>query len=483
MLSIAAAQLFAGEATTRGSVAVPQIVRGPRAVRSVIPGPSSTIFTCQVVGLNSDATCYDPFQIRRAYNIDPLINAGFDGKGKTIVIIDAFQAPNIVSQLNIFNSTFDLPGLNGLGNSPDSNLGTFKQIAPDGLTPFVPGDSNMASWANEISLDVEWAHAIAPHANIVLVLAKSNEDADILSVTKYAIDHVLGDVISQSFGEDESCLDPRLASEQHQLFSEATLKGITLFASTGDIGAAQASCDGNSLVKSISSPAVDPLVTGVGGTELHAASYCLVEVRCSPAANPLPGTYEGEIAWNETPDFGASGGGFSVLVDKPKYQQGSVTGGKRGLPDVSYSAAVLHGVLVYLDVPGEGTGFFLFGGTSAGSPQWSALIAIADQRAGGNLGFINQALYGIGQSRRYPSSYHDITQGNNSIDDIIGFNAGPGWDAVTGLGSPNFANLVDQLIQTVSPLDALNIITETESMANAAQSASKPAARGVRRPH
>ena len=111
--------------------------------------------------------------MRHAYNIDTLISAGFTGKGKTIVIVDAFQSPNIVGQLNFYNSFYGLPGLNGLGGPADPSLGTFTQIAPDGLTAFDPTDDNMVGWAEEISLDVLWAHAIAPGANIVLVLVQN----------------------------------------------------------------------------------------------------------------------------------------------------------------------------------------------------------------------------------------------------------------------------------------------------------------------
>src|SRR5215472_11808835 len=109
---------------------------------------------------------------------------------------------------NVYNAFYDLPSLNGLGAPANPALGTFTQVAPDGLTPFIPGDSGMTNWAQEISLDVLWAHAIAPCTNITLVLAKSDADADILSATKYAVDHNLGDVISQSYGENESCMDP-----------------------------------------------------------------------------------------------------------------------------------------------------------------------------------------------------------------------------------------------------------------------------------
>ena len=191
----------------------------------------------------------------------------------------------------------------------------------------------MTGWAEEISLDVEWAHAIAPGANIVLVLAKTNNDTDILSALKYAVDNNLGDVISMSFGENESCVDPDLLSGYHAVFAAATQKNITLFASSADQGAALPTCDGNSWVKAASQPASDPLVTGVGGTELHAADFCLPALGCDPATHPLPGTYLSEIVWNEGPPFGdfqpffgstdATGGGFSVVFDEPPYQKGT----------------------------------------------------------------------------------------------------------------------------------------------------------------
>jgi subtilase family serine protease len=445
----------------------PSLVLGPKAVPVAVPGADYGLFSCQL-GLSIGA-CYDPYQMRHAYGLDTLISAGFTGKGKTIIIVDAFQAPNIVSQLNTFDGFYGLPGLNGLGNPPDPSLGKFTQIAPDGLTAFDPTNAFMVGWAEEISLDVLWAHAMAPGANIVLDLSKSDQDPDILSATKYAVNHNLGDVISQSFGENESCVTPTVLAGEHAVFAEATKKGMTIFASSGDQGVLQPTCDGNSWVKAVSSPASDPLVTGVGGTELIASGYCLTALGCDPTKNPAPGTYQSETAWNEGPPFGdfqaqfdstlASGGGFSVLYRQPLYQLAAFHGKQRGVADVSYSAAVLHGVLTYLDIPGIPAGFYRFGGTSAGSPQWAAILAIADQKAGHNLGFINAGLYLMDLFSA--SSFHDITTGNNSAMEfdasnnpvtVIGFNAGKRWDPPTGLGSPG-NNLVNRLIQFVSSFD------------------------------
>ena len=459
----------------------PFLIVGPQATLSAAPAPQYSLFTCQVIGLNPGTTCYDPYQMRRAYQTDTLIAAGYTGAGHTIVIIDAFQSPNIVQQLNYYDGFYALPGLNGLGNPPDPSLGTFTQIAPDGLTPFVVGDPNMTGWAEEISLDVLWAHAIAPGANVVLVLAKSNDDGDIQSALQYAVDHNLGDVISMSFGENESCVDPKILAQQHDAFAAATLKGITLFASAGDDGAGQPSCDGTELVLAASSPAADPLVSGVGGTELHAARYCLPVLGCDPAANPAFGTYQGEVVWNEDAiGYGATGGGFSVLFDEPPYQKSTIHGGKqRGVPDVAYSAAVLHGVLTYLNIPGIPAGMYLFGGTSAGAPQWSAITAIANQKAGKSLGYLNSAFYQIGRvNKAYPASFHDVTSGNNSVDGVVGYAAVAGWDPTTGLGSPADTNLVDYLMRYVSPGDAVAAVNTTKPKPHA-----KPIVPGQMNPH
>jgi subtilase family serine protease len=168
------------------------------------------------------------------------------------------------------------------------------------------------------------------------------------------------------------------------------------------------------------------------------------------------------------------------LYDEPSYQQGTIHGGKqRGVPDVSYNAAVLHGALTYLNIPGVPTGFYLFGGTSAGSPQWAAILAIADQQAGNNLGFINRALYHIGQAQKhYSAPLFDVTSGNNSFLGVQGFNAGPGWDATTGLGSPRTNQLVSYLIQFVTPGDGTAAVAGSKPHMK-----SNPSGPGQMKPH
>ena len=453
-----------------------QMYVSPSATPAGNADPSYGLFGCQV-GL-SLGQCYDPYQMRHAYGIDSLIANGYDGTGKTIVIVDAFQNPALVTQLNTYDTFYGLPQMNAGPGSP-----TFTQIAPDGLTPYVPSDANMRGWAEEISLDVEWAHAIAPGANIVLELGKDNNDQSLIDAFNDAVNNNRGDVISMSFGEADQCVGSDLTNEWHQAFVNATKKGITLFASSGDQGASQPSCDGNSWIKSSSSPASDPLVTGVGGTELHAADFCLTQLGCDPTANPAPGTYLGEIGWNEGPPFGdfqtsfgateASGGGFSTVWKEPAYQQGTLNGGKqRAVPDVAYNGAILHGVLTRLDIPGLAPGMYRFGGTSCGAPQWAALTAIADQAAGHDYGFINSALYKIGQGGKYGTAFNDITTGNNSAEEfdnsnnaviVNGFNAGTGWDAVTGLGSPKASGLLGGLASHWAPGQATAAINDAKN--------------------
>jgi subtilase family serine protease len=414
------------------------------------PSNPKDLFTCQSAPLSGaqGPRCYTPQQIQQAYGYSGLLASGVDGAGKTIAIIDAFSNPYIPTDLSIQDSTFGLP-------APDYTVDD-----PYGVPTFDPDDPNQVGWAEEITLDVLWAHAMAPAANITLVEAKSNNDSDILAALQWAVDNNVGDVISQSFGEAESCTGippgPSLNPAYHTVYQEAVDKGITVFASSGDSGASQFNCDGTAGILSASSPASDPLVTGVGGTTLN-------------ASDPH-GAYGNETAWTEklfgcNPpaldypfDVNCSGGGFSTVYPRPAYQNGFVAPNQRGVPDVSYNAGVNGGVLTHCAVcnvtyPADSGGpfppdapiFFLFGGTSAGSPQWSALIADADQIAGHDLGEINPQLYELA-GKRGPSPFHDVVKGNNDVAEIgAGYDARPGWDPVTGLGTPNAGRLLPTL--------------------------------------
>jgi subtilase family serine protease len=418
--------LFAGSVPATpaiiGHAVIPAVRSAARYEYAGNAAAGKVLFHCQTMarlGPPAPPFCYGPDQIRVAYDIRPVLASGVTGAGRTIVLIDAFQSPTIRQDLALFDHIW------GYRNP------TFNIVAPDGITPFNPTDPSQLMWSAEISVDVEWSHAIAPGATIDLVLAKSDSDVDVLRATKFAVDHNLGDVISQSFGEAEACAGPALLTQEHAVFESATAKGITLIASSGDLGSAEPTCDNKALILSASTPASDPMVTGVGGTHL--------------LANATTGAYSSESVWND--DFGASGGGFSTVYRRPGYQAPFQSNQKqRGVPDVAYDGDVRGGVIVAFGVPFGVGGLFVFGGTSAGSPQWAGIIALADQKAGHRLGAINKSLYHIAKSDAYSRAFHDVRVGSNGSFGVPGYSAAPGWDAATGLGSPDVAKLIPLLI-------------------------------------
>jgi hypothetical protein len=264
------------------------------------------------------------------------------------------------------------------------------------------------------------------------VLAKSNDDADILSATRYVVDHGLADVISQSFGEAEECMDPAILRAQHQVFQRATAKGITLVASSGDDGAAQPSCDGESLIKAASTPAGDPLVTGVGGTRLD--------------ADLETGAYHSETAWSD--EFGASGGGFSKVFPHPALPAAAA------LAEPGRAGRGLQRRRVRRR-PGR-----LRGRHRRGHRPRQLLHRRRHQRrrapvvgpdrphrpAGPPPGRLPQRRHLRHRHEPlYGATFHDITTGDNSVDDITGFQARRGWDAVAGWGTPKAVTLVPLL--------------------------------------
>lgn len=443
--SATAVLLVGASATNAASPASHPIIVKPLFSNPQYLSPGAVTFGCQSrpISGTSGPRCYQPAQIQNAYGYSGLLASGVNGSGRTIVIVDAFSNPYVANDLAIQDSTFGLAKAN------------FTTVAPQGIPAFDPNNGDMDGWAEEITLDVLWAHAMAPGAKIILDEAKSDQDADILAALKSAVDGNWGNVISQSFGEAETCVGlpgPSLNAQYHAVYEEAAAKGITVFASSGDSGAAQFNCSDTAAILSASSPASDPLVTGVGGTTLNAEG--------------TTGSYIGETAWTEqlfgcNPpatgelDINCSGGGFSTLYPRPAFQALANPNPGRGVPDVSYDAGVNGGVLTHCGIcnllnglePGNPNVFFIFGGTSAGSPQWSALTADAMQMAGHPLSSINPLLYQLAQSpATYAADFHDITTGNNVVQEIgTGYTAGHGWDPVTGLGTPNAANLLPAL--------------------------------------
>jgi subtilase family serine protease len=394
---------------------------------SALPTPSQCVAQ---FGL----ACYTPAEIRTAYDVP----ATLDGTGQTIVIVDAYGSPTIQSDLHIFDQEFGLP-------DPTLNI-----IYPEGRPSYAPlqRHGNETGWAAETSLDVEWAHAIAPRATIDLVIAPNNGGAGLHSggnalnlAQQYAVDHHLGNVMSLSFGAPEAAIaggGGNLQLQQaHAVYQAAQKAGITVFASAGDSGATNGLSTPNA-----SFPADDPLVTAVGGTDLFISDT---------------GAYQRETAWNDANPslcpfgcqygpFGATGGAPSSIFSAPSYQQALSGQSARTTADVAYNASVYTGVLVYLGfLGGNNNGWYFFGGTSEGAPQWAAITALADQAAGHALGFLNPTLYAIGANPAlYAADFHDVTVGDNGFSGP-GFPAATGYDLPTGLGTPDVAHLISTL--------------------------------------
>lgn len=395
----------------------PVFVRYSPALASTVWNASTAVkpvrFACQSNTNPQPSLCYGPYQIRQAYNVTDLLKKQqITGKGSTITIIDAYGSPNIRKDLQAFDAVWGLP-------TPQLDI-----IAPYGIA------GSDSAWISETSLDVEWAHVMAPDAKINLVLARDSNDYNIYKVLAYAVKHNLGDIISLSFGENEKCVDPKLRLAEHRVFKEATSKGMTLLAATGDFGSAQLACDSSAFEKAISFPSDDPLVTAVGGTTL--------------TADAITGQYIRETAWNESSAFNkATGGGYSKIYAVPTFQRGLVgkaTG--RAVPDISLNASVNGGVIVFeRSRANEKPAINIMGGTSAAAPELAGLLADAVQMAHHRLGAINSALYRVGSSSSYPLVMHDITSGNNILlsSGLNGYKAHQGWDAATGWGSPRDA--------------------------------------------
>ena len=393
--------------------------------------------------------CYTPQLIRNSYEVTALLNAGYTGAGQTIIIVDSFGSPTIAQDLKTFDAGLGLP-------DPPS----FTVLAPLGSVPFDPNDPDQVNWAAETTLDVESAHAIAPGASIVLLTSPVDETngvqglPEFLFLEKYALDHHLGNIISQSWAATENTLfDPigrQVVSDFEEFYERAAREKVTVLAASGDSGSTGPNTSGGYYDFPVAGfPASSPWVTAVGGTSLYADQY---------------GNYQYEPAWNNggvTLASGlqgdATGGGVSQIFSEPDYQSGlpgpvqQILNGYRGFPDVAYNADGLTPIWIYVgffpDAPQNG--WYTAMGTSEGSPQWAGIVAIANQYAGRPLGFLNPKLYALGARGDGSKYFHDITFGSNAFPfaGVPGYLATPGWDLTTGWGTPKADKLVKALAQ------------------------------------
>jgi len=342
-------------------------------------------------------TAFGPGQVRHAYGFDQITN---QGRGQTIGLVDAYDDPSIEADLGVFNAQFGLPACT-------SSNGCFRKVYVGGKKPVAN-----ANWAVEIALDVEWAHAMAPQANIVLVEARSNSLSDLIAASKAAVSNGAS-VVSMSWTTGEF-------SSEKNTDNSFLASGVTFLAASGDSGTG------------VSYPAASPDVVAVGGTSL------------SLDAN---GNYLAETAWS------GSGGGLSTVEHEPSFQaQFNIPNdpqGHRGVPDVSYNANPGTGYAVYDSVAINGyAGWFQVGGTSAGTPQWAALVAIANslRSAAGkaHLSSTDPSLYTLAQAAAN-ADFNGITQGSNGACGAV-CNAAAGYDYVTGLGTPQVPVLITALV-------------------------------------
>ena len=342
-----------------------------------------------------------PSKIMSAYGFNQL-SSGLNGTGQTIAIVGAYHNPTLLQDLKTFSTTFGLP-------DPPS----FTVMSQTGSTTNLPANDPTNSWALESALDVQWAHALAPGANIVMVEANSSGFSDMMVAVKTAANLPGVSVVSMSFGTTEFATETFYDS---YFKTPSGHQGVTFVASSGDYGTPA------------DYPAYSPNVLAVGGTTLTVSST---------------GTYVSESAWS------GSGGGISQFKAQPAYQQGIVTQSttKRTAPDVSFDASTASSVpVISTYVYGTNTPWVQVGGTSFSAPAWGAIIATVNQaRSQNGLGTLDGStqtlpmLYQFSQTN--PSVFRDITTGSN------GYAAGTGYDLATGLGTP----VVNALVASFAP--------------------------------
>ena len=338
--------------------------------------------TAEPLLVSTTATGYTPAQMRSYLGLTGT------GAGQTIAIVSAYDAPNVAADLAVFNKAFGLP-------APPS----FRKVNQTGGTKL---PSVNATWALETALDVQWAHAMAPGASILLVEASNSAMGNLLAGVTYAASQPGVTVISGSFGT------PEFSGQSAQDYRCKLTTAVCIFAS-GDSGG-QATY-----------PATMPAALAVGGTNLSLGT---------------DGAVLSETAWS------GSGGGISLYSTKPSFQVAVTSAARRASPDVAYAAGEPAGFPVYSTTPyNKQTGWFQMSGTSAGAPQWAGILAVGNElrRAAGKgpltaVGAsgatpLHTALY----SR--PTSLSDIVVGTNGTCGVV-CSALPGYDTVTGLGSP-----------------------------------------------
>jgi len=405
---------------------------GTASAHGVVPSDCLTV-----------SQCYARRQFLVAYGIQPLLDRGIDGRGVTVVLPEEAETgpirPQPINGLlqSVTDIRQDLADFDTRFGLPPARIQVITSLAGPSASPWLAG-------LEEVE-DTEMVHAVAPDATIRELPV---DPADVSTPAKLAATWAAavrlaarnGEVISQSgIGQDfnlgESSWTSAEVATMNSALEYAAARHATVVVASGDYGAIG---NGSSTpVREVSLPASDPWALAVGGSTL--------------TANPVTGAYISETAWNVqsgSPD--GSGGGFSRLFPRPAYQDGVPgIGATRGVPDVAGNATGTSGMALAFSAPDGGEEFIGAGGASAAAPFWAGLIALADQEAGHPLGFVNPAIYRIARGPLYHRAFHDITTGNNTVSvngtTVTGYQAGPGWDPVTGWGTPNAQVLIPLL--------------------------------------
>jgi subtilase family serine protease len=418
------------------------------ATSAALPQPASSDVTAVSAPLTTAECwseikfpCYTPLQYRIAYDLNPLYSGKATGRpltgaGETIVLVERGGSPTISSDLRTFDAKFGFP-------NPTLTIDKFGDIPP-----FDANNPNATGNAEETTLGVEYTHAIAPGAHIVIAETAAVPGEPglrlMMNATESLINRGVGDVIVLgTFGAVEntfpgarsgnysSVLDLRYALE------DAYSHHVTVLAPSGDTGpTAYTTVSPPYLLprnRVNSWPASDPLVTAVGGTALNLTGG---GTRLSP-----------DVAWANA--FGASSGGDSAVFSRPHYQNGvaGIVGAHRGTPDISLSGQ--PGCWGYYSFGGAGgVGWHIFGGTNEATSMMAGIVALADQAAGGRLGLINPALYQLGKLQlagAKGTGIVSVSSGDTTFDGVKGYHAGPGYNLATGWGTIDAAQFVPAL--------------------------------------
>ncbi|MHB1569079.1 MAG: S53 family peptidase [Solirubrobacteraceae bacterium] len=429
----------------RSSRTIAQLTVGPDVAH--VAGQPPTSAQCAAATGGAVMACYGPPDIRNQYDFGPLYAAGDTGSGQTIVIFDSFGSPTIRQDLATFDSTYNIPAPPAFNiYEPEGHVTYNYTHVPSPVDFHNKNVSTEIGWAYETTLDVEWAHAMAPGASIALVVTPNAETEgvqglqNLQNAQRWALAHHIGTVWSNSFAATEQSFhNAATLNRLNSLYAQAAASGVTAFFASGDSGVANVNKQGATYpFPTVNFPTSSPDVVSVGGTEI-------------PNPPPAISSYQPESVWNDC--CGAGGGGFSAVFGEPGFQSAAGIddpSGMRGVPDVSYNAALVSSILIWESFdPTTSPGWVIIGGTSAATPQWAALDAIANQ-TDGSLGFLAPRLYQVYTDGSYASAFHDVTAGDNGWAQITGYSAASGWDPATGLGTPDAYNLV-QALKATSP--------------------------------